>query len=139
MLPAKIQSSRSLILRGPRRDWPRHRKFVRSRCCVVTLGKVHDDCDGPIQACHYRTAANSGKSLKPADWWTFSACHKHHAEQHQIGQDAFERKYGLDLTSICVEFAQLSPDVQMKGARRNDMPELPDTLDNTEESNQEIV
>lgn len=118
MLPAKIKREPQGIRHEPKREWPRHRRFVRGHACVVSLGRVHDDCDGPIECCHYRTAANSGKSLKPADWHCFSACRKHHAEQHTIGQPAFERKYGIDLQSICAEFARLSTDTAMIEAMR---------------------
>lgn len=113
-LPKKLERPRSGILREAKREWPRHRRFVRAHACVCTLGRVHDDCDGPIECCHYRTAANAGASLKPADWHTFSACRKHHAEQHTIGQPAFERKYGIDLSAICTEMARLSTDEKMK-------------------------
>jgi hypothetical protein len=112
-LPKKRDPVRSGILRAVKREWPKHRRFIRSRCCVVTLGKVHDDCDGPIECAHYRTAANAGKSQKPHDWYCFSACRKHHAEQHRIGQPAFERKYGLSLAEICAVFARLSTDTAM--------------------------
>ncbi len=117
-IPALRDKPRSGILRGPRRDWPRHRAFIRRHACVATLGKVIDDCEGAIQACHYRTAANSGKSLKSADWDTFPACVKHHAEQHRIGQPAFERKYGIDLAAICAEMARLSTDMVMRETMR---------------------
>lgn len=116
MLPARRKAPLSGILRGPKIEWPRHRAFVRRHSCVVTLGKLYDECDGPIQCCHYRTAANSGTAIKPPDWWTFSACRKHHAEQHTIGQLAFERKYGINLADICAEFARLSTDIAMKAA-----------------------
>lgn len=119
-LPAKRERVRSGILRGPKREHPKHRAFIRRHTCVVTLGKVHDDCDGPIQCCHYRTAANSGKGLKPADWETFPGCFRHHAEQHLIGQRAFEEKYGLDLKAICADLAKVSTDEKMLEAMKAD-------------------
>lgn len=117
-LPARRQPPRSGIERAPRREWPRHRAFVRRHSCVVTLGIVHDECDGPIECCHRRTAENSGTALKPPDWETFSACRRHHEEQHAIGQPAFERKYGISLEKIAAEFARLSPDMAMKEVMR---------------------
>ena len=117
-LPEKIERERSGIERVVKRDWPRHRRFIRKHACVVTLGKVHDECEGAVECAHYRTAANAGKGQKPHDWFTFSACHKHHAEQHRIGQPAFERKYGIDLAAICAEFARLSTDTGMKEAMK---------------------
>ncbi len=118
MITAKRERVRSGILRAPKREWPKHRAFIRRHACVVTLGKVHDDCDGPIQCCHFRTSANSGKGLKPADWESFPGCFRHHAEQHQIGQPAFERKYGIALDEICREFARLSTDTAMREAMK---------------------
>lgn len=112
-LPKKLGRPRSGILRVVKREWPRHRRFIRSRCCVVTLAKIIDECEGPIECAHYRTAANSGKSQRPHDWHCFPACFKHHAEQHRIGQPAFERRYGIDLAAICAEFARLSTDTAM--------------------------
>jgi hypothetical protein len=114
MLTAKRQPARSGILRAPQRSWPRHRAFIRRHTCVATLSRIHDDCDGRIECCHHRTAANSGKSQKPFDWNCFPACSKHHAEQHRIGQSAFERKYGISLADICADFARLSTDTAMQ-------------------------
>ena len=113
MLPKKRPKFQSNILRGPRRDWPRHRKYVRGfQCCVP-------GCDqGPIEFAHVRTAANSGKSLKPADWDGISLCHEHHAEQHQHGAVTFEKKYRIDLMKLANEFARQSPDQNMKESMR---------------------
>jgi len=115
MLPAIKKHSRPRIDKGIRRVWPRHKAFVRKHQCVVTLTRSDAGCEGSIEAAHYRTAANSGKDLKPGDWFTFPCCHLHHAEQHiTLGQDAFQAKYGLDLPAICAEFARKSTDVGMR-------------------------
>ena len=53
-----------------------------------------------------------------ADHAECSGCRKHHAEQHTIGQPAFERKYGISLADICAEFARLSTDEKMKEEMR---------------------
>lgn len=111
-LPPRRKSARSEILRGPKREWPRHRSWVRKHSCSVP------GCDlGPIEFAHIRTAANSGMSLKPADWHGVSLCHDHHAESHQA-ERSFEKKYGLDLMAIAHEFARQSPDLEMKIAMR---------------------
>lgn len=116
MLTAKRKPLRSGILRVPPLVWPRHRAFIRRHSCVVTLAIIHDECDGGIECAHYRTAANSGTAIKPPDWWCFPACRRHHAEQHRIGQPAFERKYGISLADICAEFVRLSTDIAMREA-----------------------
>lgn len=111
MLPKRKPKFQSGIMRAPRREWPRHRKFVRSfQCCVPGCEQ------GPIEFAHVRTAANSGKSIKPADWHGISLCHAHHAEQHQHGAVTFEKKYRIDMMKLAAEFARLSPDMKMKEA-----------------------
>lgn len=46
-------------------------------CCVC--GK-----NQPSEACHYRTAANSGIGIKPL-WSSIPMCHSCHMESHRIG------------------------------------------------------
>lgn len=113
MLPAKRIRPRSGIERAPRREWPRHRKFVRPRnCCVPKC------IAGPIEFCHVRTAANSGTGLKPFDWHAVGMCRMHHQESHDIGDDTFQRRYGIDFEKLAAEYVRESPDVAMKAAMR---------------------
>lgn len=109
MLPPKRKSPKSGIARGPKREWQRHRKFVRSHGC-----SVRDCLDGPIEFAHIRTAANAGIALRPHDAFAVSLCSSHHREQHQIGHASFERKYGLDLKAMAAEFVRKSPDTEMR-------------------------
>ena len=51
----------------------------------------------------------AGCALKPSDRWTVSLCRAHHAEQHRIGESAFEIRYALDLVALAEVFAQASP------------------------------
>lgn len=113
-LPARRPKPTSGILRAPPREWPRHRKFVRSHCCAVP------GCDqGPIECAHVRAPGTAGGTgIKPADWWTISLCHEHHAEQHQIGHQAFDRRHGIDSVKLAREFAAASPDTAMKEAMK---------------------
>ena len=48
-------------------------------------------------------------ALKPSDRWSFSLCRDHHIEQHQVGELAFERRYGVDLRELAKLFACRSP------------------------------
>lgn len=96
-----------------RREFPRHRRFVRSHQCVVPGCE-----DGPIECMHVRHANTAGTGLKPPDWETVSGCRAHHSEQHQIGTKSFEAKYGIDLDRLAAEFARRSPDLEMKAAMR---------------------
>ena len=86
------------------RSCPGHRAWVRRHHCSVP------GCEGfPIECAHVRGCTDGGQSLKPSDNWTLSLCREHHAEQHRIGEVAFERKYGIDMRAIARAFAQRSP------------------------------
>lgn len=115
MLPARRKPFRSNILRGPRRIWQRHRKFVRSfQCCVPGCEQ------GPIEFAHVRTAANAGKSLKPHDAFAVALCSEHHRLSHSIGDRSFERRFGIDLMKLAAEFARRSPDLKMKESMKEE-------------------
>jgi len=119
MILAKRPKPRSGILRAPVREHPRHRRFVRGFVCVCA--KTHgEECSGRIEAAHWRSAANSGKGIKPHDAFSFPCCEHHHERvQHNIGQPAFERKYGINLEKICRELAMHSPDPDVKAFARD--------------------
>lgn len=112
--PKRRKVTKSGIERGGRREFPRHRKFVRSYACCV------EGCDqGPIEFAHVRSAANSGTGIKPADFWGVSLCAHHHRESHSIGILSFEKKYKTNLSELAVKFALASPDIAMKEAMKN--------------------
>ena len=86
------------------RSCPGHRAWVRSyRCCVLGC------TDGPVECAHVRRGTDGGQGLKPSDRWSISLCQAHHAEQHQIGESSFEKRYNLDLLALATEFAAKSP------------------------------
>lgn len=110
-LPPKRPKVRSGIMREPRRDWPRHRAFLRTFGCVV------EGCaNTPIEVSHLRTAANSGTGLKPSDNFAVPKCSIHHHHYHEIGHAAFERLYKIDLFALAAEFTARSPDKAMREA-----------------------
>lgn len=112
-LPPKLKRAKSGITKTPKRDWPRHRSFVRKHACSVP------GCmQGPIEFAHVRSAANAGTGLKPADWMGVSLCSDHHRQQHNIGVESFQKMHSLDLFKLAAEFALLSPDVKMKEAMK---------------------
>ena len=97
---------------APRCEWPRHRKFVRSRVCIVP------GClDGPIECCHVRAGlpasvpsyARGGIGKKPSDAFTFPGCQAHHAESHRIGEHTFAKKYGINPLKEALDLARNSP------------------------------
>jgi hypothetical protein len=117
LLPAKRQKVRSGIARAPQREWPRHRRFVRSHECILA-GMPFHDCEGPIECCHLRRGTDGAGALKPSDWWTWSGCAGAHKWQHQHGEMAFERRWNVNLREICLAFAKASPDIEMKAVMK---------------------
>ncbi|NTZ42131.1 DUF968 domain-containing protein [Altererythrobacter sp. SALINAS58] len=100
-LPRRLERSRR---RNPARCCPAHRAWVRHHRCSVT------NCEQlPIECSHVRKGTDGGQGLKPSDRWTVSLCREHHAEQHRIGERAFEKRHGLDLYALAQEFAKKSP------------------------------
>ena len=90
---------------------PGHRAWVRKHKCSVPA------CDRlPIECAHVRTGTDGGIALKPSDRWLVSLCSFHHQEQHRIGEDAFEKRYAIDLKGLCGEFARQSPHRSSLGA-----------------------
>lgn len=113
MLPQRKPKIRSGIERAPRREWPRHRAFVRSHgCCVPGCPNLDIEC------AHVRVGGNAGTGIKPADWQCLSLCSAHHREQHQLGHAAFDRRHGIDSVKLAAEFARVSPDIAMKEAMK---------------------
>lgn len=119
-LPPKRLRPKSGIERGPQREWPRHRKFVRSHGCCVP-GCQHMD----IEFAHVRSAANSGTGFKPHDAFAISLCRVHHREQHQIGQRAFEKTHGIDMMALANAFMRRSPDTAMRESLKLMEPSSP--------------
>jgi hypothetical protein len=99
-------------VRAPlQRIWLRHRRWVKSHGCCVP------GCRAPtVDFAHLRSAANAGTGQRPHDIFGVSLCRLHHDEQHRIGAEAFGDRYGIDLWSLAAEFAQRSPDWQMRAS-----------------------
>ncbi len=101
LMPRRIRRTRE---RSERRSCPAHRTWVRRHHCSVPGCLAID-----IECAHVRSGTDGGIGLKPSDKWCISLCRAHHAEQHLIGEAAFEQKHVLDLSSIAAEFARRSP------------------------------
>lgn len=56
-----------------------------------------------------RIGADGGMGHKPSDRWTISLCKFCHAEQHQIGETAFELKHAIDMKKLAEAFFLRSP------------------------------
>ena len=97
-----------------------HRRWIRQHECVNFGSAVAPcDIDHPIEAAHYRTAANSGAGIKPGDEWLLPLCRSCHALQHQVGQRAFELRYGISMRQKALAYALESPDRAVKARARN--------------------
>lgn len=109
MLPSRRKRPKLGVQLPLQRIWPRHRRWVKShRCCVP-------GCDATsVEFAHLRSCANAGMSQKPHDLFGVSLCRAHHDEQHRLGVEAFDRKYGIDLWELAAEFARRSPDNGMR-------------------------
>ena len=107
---------KSGIKRGPQREFPKHRKWVRGFACCVP------GCENRrIEFAHVRSAANSGTGLKPSDASGVPLCggpDGHHFEQHRIGQPEFERKYEISLSGIAAELARRTTDRDLREAMK---------------------
>lgn len=105
-LPPRNYGNRN---RTARLERPTYRKWIRTFRCAC-WGNPHGPCDidHGVEAAHYRSAENAGMGMKPSDFWLIPLCRFHHAEQHRIGQPAFEARYGFSMREKALEFA-LSP------------------------------
>ena len=96
------------IQRGPQRDYPGHRAWVRTRACVVGGCSNRD-----IEAAHYDGAVPhedmSGTGLKKHDRWVLPLCVRHHRDVHAWGLAKFEKVFGVDLKRAAEECARISP------------------------------
>jgi hypothetical protein len=68
---------------------------------------------------------------KPHDAFGISLCRVHHIEQHNIGVDAFGKKYGIDLWAMAAEFAERSPDAEMRSSKMRCESAISDTSNGT--------
>lgn len=102
-LPPRRKRPKSGIERAPRREWPRHRRFVKSfECCVP-------DCHERPDFAHTKTRGSGG-----GDEFGVPLCREHHSEQHNIGIARFDAKYKTDLKALAAELVKRSTDTAMK-------------------------
>lgn len=68
-------------------------KHIRGFRC--TIADKHE-CEGRIEAAHVRNGTDGGLSVKPSDFFTVPLCCGAHREQHQVGEQTFWTRYGID-------------------------------------------
>ena len=89
---------------------PAHLAWLRGfPCLVADPGYIDGPCDSRIQAAHVRRGTDGAMAVKPSDCHTVPLCNWHHAEQHQIGESAFELKYSVTLIDCAAHYWQMSP------------------------------
>lgn len=87
---------------------PEHMAWVRSRfgCCVRGCTNVTDRID-PM---HITGIGGATIGRKQADDRVIPGCRTHHREMdHEIGEQAFAKKYGIDLEEMIADLIKGSP------------------------------
>ena len=83
-----------------------HLKWLRGHLCAIE-GK--HKCDSKIEAAHVRIGTDGGTSIKPSDGWTIPLGSGAHREQHAIGEQSFEKRYGIRMKALAEEYWKRSP------------------------------
>lgn len=108
--PKRRERLRSGIERAPQRVFPKHQRWVRGHACSVPNCQCRDIVFAHVRDSEHTPAhEKGGTGLKPHDRWGISLCDPHHQEQGNIGEPAFERKYGIDMGKIALRLAGQSP------------------------------
>jgi hypothetical protein len=97
-------ASRLKPFKTPREERPNHLAFVRKLVCVCcATGDMRSGfLSSQIQAAHIRQGSEihgkepAGGQQKPDDRWALPLCGEHHAEQHDMNEDRFWKRYGID-------------------------------------------
>jgi hypothetical protein len=72
---------------------------IRKLDCVVP------GCPDPSQAAHFKSRGAGGKQQH-----LFPCCQAHHSEQHALGIETWQAKYGLDLEAITAHLWRTTED-----------------------------
>ncbi|MCR9254763.1 MAG: hypothetical protein NXI16_01555 [Alphaproteobacteria bacterium] len=108
MLPPKIQKGGAGAKAGRVRS-PGHLAFVRSHHCSVPGCQQMPVEAAHVSYAHFPGHKNPAMSDKNHDCFTVSLCTAHHSEQHNIGERAFEERYGVILEELAWAFFRASP------------------------------
>lgn len=84
---------------------PEYKRWLRTRWCVIGYQVVGGECEPHAGSCPDPAHTKSGgKGMKGPDSSCIPLCRKHHDEMdHQIGREAFAKKYALDLEKVAAE------------------------------------
>lgn len=106
MMPARKKRPRMGVRESSVIRSPGHLKFVRGFSCAL-FGK--HECNGKTEAAHVRIGTDGGIGQKPSDCYVLPLCSEAHREQHQIGEQSFEKRYGVKMKEIAEKLWNLSP------------------------------
>lgn len=74
-------------------------QWVRGHnCTCVEIDPT--GCEGGMEAAHVRRGTDGGIGMKPSDCYALPLCSSHHAEQHRIGEQSFEKKYRFAMKTV---------------------------------------
>jgi hypothetical protein len=82
---------------------PAHRAWVRGHACCACGSQ------SAIECAHVRVGTDGGTGIKPSDRWVISLCRECHSRQHQIGEESFEKAWGINLKALAEAFFKASP------------------------------
>lgn len=105
MIPKRRKPEKLGIRQEPQIRSASHLQWIRGHECVVQCFL----CEGRIEAAHVRRGTDGGTSLKPGDNWTIPLCQSHHAGQHAVGEETFERVHKIDMKAIAKALWDKSP------------------------------
>ncbi len=90
--------------RFPKRRDPAFIAWIRGQHCCVPVGKYWwpDRPTGIVEPAHVQTRGAGG--LDKGN--TVPMCQQHHAEQHTLGIQTFQKKYGIDLKREAADYAR---------------------------------
>ena len=100
-LPPRIKRESGRKQEGKRS--PAHRAWVRGHACCGCGSTAGIEC------AHVRTGTDGGVGIKPSDKWCISLCKECHSRQHQIGEEAFEKAWGINMKALAEAFYRASP------------------------------
>lgn len=108
MIPKRRKPAKMGLRQAPQIRSASHLAWVRGHECSIS-GKAGHICFGKIQAMHARIGTDGGMGVKPGDNWTLPGCADAHQEQHAIGEQSFEAKYGISMRAIAEQLWLRSP------------------------------
>ncbi len=100
MLPRRIPKPAK---RASRWRSQAHCNFVRTHACCACASTA------AIEVAHVRVGSGAGIGQKPDDWRTISLCRDCHANQHRVGEIAFEAFHRFSMAEMAADFAKASP------------------------------